>query len=130
MVAIVTTPVNPICIASSVARIALSTDAQPLIPHAQGRNSSERAPTWPRPRGRRRGHPQGQTGNFFNSLLDVKHRPIKLKEDTERCRRFLATKAPEAARRAGQAIERQFLLVETAPALAGRSPKRLSCASW
>ncbi len=36
-------------------------------------------------------------------------------EGLERCRRFLATKAPEAARRAGQAIERQFLLLETAP---------------
>lgn len=33
----------------------------------------------------------------------------------ERCRRLLAAKAPEAARRAGQAIERQFLLLETAP---------------
>lgn len=33
----------------------------------------------------------------------------------ERCRRFLATKAPEAARRAAQAIERQFLLLETTP---------------
>ncbi len=33
----------------------------------------------------------------------------------ERCRRFLAVKAPEAARRAGQAIERHFLLLETAP---------------
>jgi len=33
----------------------------------------------------------------------------------ERCRRFLAAKAPEVARRAGQAIERQFLLLETAP---------------
>ncbi|WP_246867573.1 type II toxin-antitoxin system RelE/ParE family toxin [Diaphorobacter sp. LR2014-1] len=33
----------------------------------------------------------------------------------ERCRRFLAVKAPEAAMRAGQAIERQFLLLETAP---------------
>ena len=33
----------------------------------------------------------------------------------ERCRRFLAVKATEAARRAGQAIERQFLLLETAP---------------
>ncbi|MFC3279301.1 type II toxin-antitoxin system RelE/ParE family toxin [Xanthomonas fragariae] len=30
----------------------------------------------------------------------------------ERCRRFLAAKAPEAAQRAGQAIERQFLLLE------------------
>ena len=33
----------------------------------------------------------------------------------ERCRRFLAAKAPEAARRAGQAIERQLLLLETTP---------------
>ncbi|WP_018937356.1 MULTISPECIES: type II toxin-antitoxin system RelE/ParE family toxin [unclassified Thioalkalivibrio] len=33
----------------------------------------------------------------------------------ERCRGFLATKAPDAARRAGQAIERQFLLLETVP---------------
>ena len=33
----------------------------------------------------------------------------------ERCRRFLAIKAPDAARRAGQSIERQFLLLETAP---------------
>ena len=33
----------------------------------------------------------------------------------ERCRRFLAVKTPDAARRAGQAIERQFLLLETAP---------------
>jgi plasmid stabilization system protein ParE len=32
-----------------------------------------------------------------------------------RCRRFLAVKAPEAAKRAGQAIERQFLLLETVP---------------
>lgn len=30
---------------------------------------------------------------------------------------FLATKAREAARRAGQAIERQFLLLETTPAI-------------
>lgn len=36
-------------------------------------------------------------------------------EGLERCRRFLAVKALEAARRAGQAIERQFLLLETAP---------------
>ncbi|KPY30719.1 plasmid stabilization protein [Pseudomonas savastanoi pv. retacarpa] len=33
----------------------------------------------------------------------------------ERCRRFLAAKDPEAAKRAGQAIERQLLLLETAP---------------
>jgi plasmid stabilization system protein ParE len=36
-------------------------------------------------------------------------------EGLERCRRFLAVKASDAARRAGQAIERQFLLLETAP---------------
>ena len=35
----------------------------------------------------------------------------------ERCRRFLADKNPQAARRAGQTIERQFLLLETAPEL-------------
>ena len=35
----------------------------------------------------------------------------------ERCRRFLADKATEAARRAGQAIERQFLMLETTPAM-------------
>jgi plasmid stabilization system protein ParE len=33
----------------------------------------------------------------------------------ERCRRFLAGKAPEAARRAGQIIDRQFLLLEKGP---------------
>ena len=33
----------------------------------------------------------------------------------ERCRQFLATKAPDAARRAAQAIERQFILLETTP---------------
>lgn len=32
-----------------------------------------------------------------------------------RCREFLVTKAPEAARRAAQTIERQFLLLETTP---------------
>ncbi len=36
-------------------------------------------------------------------------------EGLERCRQFLAVRSPEAARRAGQAIERQFLLLETAP---------------
>jgi len=36
-------------------------------------------------------------------------------EGLERCWRFLAVKAPDAAKRAGQAIERQFLLLETAP---------------
>ncbi|MBB4188723.1 plasmid stabilization system protein ParE [Sinorhizobium terangae] len=43
-------------------------------------------------------------------------------EGLERCRRFLATKAPEAARRAGQAIE-QFLLLETAPDIGRPSPE-------
>lgn len=33
----------------------------------------------------------------------------------ERCRRFLMTKSPQAARRAGQAIERQFTVLETTP---------------
>ncbi|MCX2721208.1 type II toxin-antitoxin system RelE/ParE family toxin [Roseibium salinum] len=33
----------------------------------------------------------------------------------ERCRRFLAGKSSEAARRAGRAIARQFRLLETAP---------------
>jgi plasmid stabilization system protein ParE len=33
----------------------------------------------------------------------------------ERCRQFLAAKAPDAARRAGQAIERQFRLLEGVP---------------
>ncbi|WP_293766955.1 type II toxin-antitoxin system RelE/ParE family toxin [uncultured Aquitalea sp.] len=36
-------------------------------------------------------------------------------EGLERCRKFLATKAQDAARRAAQAIERQFLLLEAAP---------------
>jgi plasmid stabilization system protein ParE len=36
-------------------------------------------------------------------------------EGLERCRKFLAAKAPDAARRAGQAIERQFLMLETVP---------------
>ena len=33
----------------------------------------------------------------------------------ERCRQFLTAKAPEVAKRAGQAIERQFLLLVAAP---------------
>ena len=33
----------------------------------------------------------------------------------ERCRRFLSAKSPEATQRAGQAIERQFLLLENTP---------------
>lgn len=36
-------------------------------------------------------------------------------EGLERCRRFLAAKTPEAAKRAGQAIQRQLLLLETNP---------------
>jgi len=49
----------------------------------------------------------------------------------ERCRQFLAAKAPEAAKRAGQAIERKFLLLEKQPpTLADRSLKCQSCASW
>ncbi len=36
-------------------------------------------------------------------------------EGLERCRRFLAAKAPEAAKRAGQAIAQQFQILETAP---------------
>ena len=47
--------------------------------------------------------------------LNVERRPFFAAEGLERCRRLLAAKAPEAARRAGQAIERQFLLLETAP---------------
>lgn len=35
----------------------------------------------------------------------------------ERCRRFLAAKAPQAARRAGKVIAQQFLLLETAPGI-------------
>lgn len=35
----------------------------------------------------------------------------------ERCRQFLIKKAPDAARRAAQAIGRQFLLLETVPDL-------------
>jgi plasmid stabilization system protein ParE len=33
----------------------------------------------------------------------------------ERCRRFLVPKNPQAARRAGQIIERHFALLETTP---------------
>ena len=35
----------------------------------------------------------------------------------ERCRRFLAEKNPQAAKRAGQAIEHQFALLETEPGI-------------
>jgi plasmid stabilization system protein ParE len=33
----------------------------------------------------------------------------------ERCRQFLAAKNPQAAKRAGQSIERQFSMLETNP---------------
>lgn len=36
-------------------------------------------------------------------------------EGLERCRQFLAAKAREAATRAGQAIEQQFLLLQKTP---------------
>ena len=35
----------------------------------------------------------------------------------EYCRRFLAEKNPQAARRAAEAIERQFMLLETNPGI-------------
>ena len=38
-------------------------------------------------------------------------------EGLERCRHFLTAKGPDVARRASQAIERQFLLLETSPAI-------------
>jgi plasmid stabilization system protein ParE len=41
----------------------------------------------------------------------------------ERCRRFLAPKNPAAARRAGQAIGRQFALLETNPDLGRPQPE-------
>lgn len=42
-----------------------------------------------------------------------------------RCKRFLSSKAPEAAGRAGRAIERQFLLLETAPDIGRPLPEML-----
>jgi len=36
-------------------------------------------------------------------------------EGLERCRKFLANKSAEATKRAGQAIQRQFLLLESTP---------------
>jgi plasmid stabilization system protein ParE len=35
----------------------------------------------------------------------------------ERCRQFLSSKNPQAARQAGQTIEKQFLLLETSPGI-------------
>ncbi|MEO9338753.1 type II toxin-antitoxin system RelE/ParE family toxin [Mesorhizobium sp. SB112] len=40
-----------------------------------------------------------------------------------RCRRILSGKAPEAAKRAGQAIERQFLLLEKTPEIGRPFPE-------
>jgi plasmid stabilization system protein ParE len=44
-------------------------------------------------------------------------------EGLERRRRFLAIEAPEAVRRAGQSIERQFLLLETYPGIGRPFPE-------
>lgn len=41
----------------------------------------------------------------------------------ERCRRFLTTKSPEAAIRAGRTIEKQFLLLESAPHIGRPYPR-------
>lgn len=41
----------------------------------------------------------------------------------ERCRRFLAAKVPEAARRAARAIEQQLLLLETVPEIGRPFPE-------
>ncbi|WP_318530236.1 type II toxin-antitoxin system RelE/ParE family toxin [Rhizobium sp. TRM95796] len=41
-----------------------------------------------------------------------------------RCRRFLSAKAPEAAKRAGQAIARQFLILETTPDIGRPLPEQ------
>lgn len=42
----------------------------------------------------------------------------------DRCRRFLTAKAPEAAKRAAQAIERQFLLLEKTPEIGRPFPEQ------
>ena len=42
----------------------------------------------------------------------------------ERCRQFLSAKVPEAARRAGQAIEQKLLLLEKAPDIGRPFPER------
>ncbi len=41
-----------------------------------------------------------------------------------RCRRFLSAKAPEAAKRAGQAIEQYFLLLEKTPDIGRPLPEK------
>jgi len=43
----------------------------------------------------------------------------------ERCRRFLADRNPVAARRAGEAIERHFLLLEATPEIGRPFRERL-----
>ena len=43
----------------------------------------------------------------------------------QRCRRFLANRSPDAAKRAAQTIERQLLLLETMPEI-GRPHPELS----
>ena len=48
----------------------------------------------------------------------------------ESCRRFLAEKSPEAARRAGQAISRQFRLLQDAPAIGRPLPEEPDCGRW
>ena len=47
-----------------------------------------------------------------------------------RCREFLGAKAPEAVRRAAQAIERQFLLLETSPDIGRPLPERAELREW
>lgn len=42
----------------------------------------------------------------------------------ERCRRFLTGKSPEASKRAGQAIERRFLLLEQTPDMGRPFPEQ------
>ena len=48
-------------------------------------------------------------------------------EGLERCRQHLRRRSPDAARRAGQAIARQFMLLQTQPAIgrpaSGSSPE-------
>jgi len=47
----------------------------------------------------------------------------KAGEGLEQCRRFLRDKNPQAAVRASQAIERQFLLLETTPGIGRPFPE-------
>ena len=57
------------------------------------------------------GHRQGNRSPPVPRVIITKHAARGL----ERCRRFLAGKNPRAARRAAQAIGRQFTLLETNP---------------